>query len=76
MAKRQRAGFISRGLTKLTFIQGSRQIASEQKAIFHHVMGAGRSRVLRQFFGSTDAEKNEIRDSLERLIAQRLDNGR
>jgi hypothetical protein len=55
-----------------TFIQRSRQESSEQKAMFHQVTGAGRSHVMRQFFGLTPAEQGIALTTLEGLIASRL----
>jgi hypothetical protein len=55
-----------------TFIHQSRTVPSEQKAIYHNVTGAGRSRVIRQFLGLTDQNQIDLRDGLEKLIAQRI----
>lgn len=56
-----------------TFIGKSRAVASEQKAIWHDVTGAGRRGVVRHFFGiETDEDKAVLRDGLERLIARRI----
>jgi hypothetical protein len=56
-----------------TFIQRSRQVASEQKAIWHHVTGAGRSQVRRPFFDLGEGEQDRLRSGLEALIQARLD---
>jgi hypothetical protein len=58
-----------------TFIHQSRAIPSEQKAIYHNVTGAGRSRVIRKFLGLTDQNQADLRDGLERLIAMRIQRG-
>jgi hypothetical protein len=55
-----------------TFIHQSRSVPSEQKAIYHNVTGAGRSRVIRQFLGLTDQNQIDLRDGLEKLIAMRI----
>lgn len=55
-----------------TFIQRSRSESSEQKAMFHQVTGAGRSHVLRQFFGLTTEEQQVTRTRLEAAITARL----
>jgi hypothetical protein len=55
-----------------TFIQRSRAVASEQKAIYHNVTGAGRSGVIRQFFGVSAADETTLGNSLERLIRMRV----
>lgn len=54
-----------------TFIQRSREVASEQKAIWHNVTGAGRSGVIREFFDLSQAELGTLRDGLEQVVALR-----
>jgi hypothetical protein len=54
-----------------TFIQRSRSESSEQKALWHHVSGAGRSRVLRPFFDLNASDETALAESLETLIAAR-----
>lgn len=53
-------------------IQRSRQKSSEDKALYHNVTGAGKSRVIRQFMGLTAAEEKEIEKRVERHITQQL----
>lgn len=65
MAKRPAA---NRG----TFIQQSRAVSPEQKALYHHVLGAGRSRVKREFFGVSDAELTAIGRRVEAFVATKL----
>jgi hypothetical protein len=55
-----------------TFIQRSRSLPSEQKAIYHNVTGAGRSQVIRKFMGLTDQNKADLREAMERVIAERI----
>jgi hypothetical protein len=55
-----------------TFIQRSRSVASEQKAIYHNVLGAGRSGVIREFFGVSAADETRLGTSLEQLIRLRM----
>lgn len=55
-----------------TFISKSRQVPSEQKAIWHNVTGAGRRGVIRRFFDTNDEDANVFAQSLERLIEARL----
>ncbi len=43
-----------------TLIQKSRALSAEQKASFHQIQGAGRSKVKRQFLGLTEADKEAI----------------
>ena len=52
-----------------TFIQQSRNAKPGQKAEWHDVTGAGRSRVLRPFFQLTAADE----DALVREITQRIE---
>jgi hypothetical protein len=54
------------------FIQRSREMSSEQKAIFHNITGAGRSRVFRRFMGLTAIEQEKVRGILGGLIDQRV----
>lgn len=56
-----------------TFIQRSRGESSEQKAMWHHVQGAGKSRVKREFFGLTDQEAALCRERLAAGLAQRVE---
>jgi len=55
-----------------TMIQRSRQKSSEEKALYHNVTGAGRSRVMRQFLGLTPAEEKAIEQRVEKHITQQL----
>jgi hypothetical protein len=68
----KKAGRKVRRASSGTFIQRSRSESSEQKAIWHQVTGAGRSRVRRQFFGLTDDEQGKVKDVLERQLEARL----
>lgn len=51
-----------------TFVQRSRGTTPEQKALYHQVLGAGRSRVLRPFLGVTAEEERVIEKRIEALI--------
>lgn len=64
MAKRKRTG--------PTFIGLSRQVPSEQKAIWHNVTGAGRSGVIRKFFDVNDDDTDACEVGLGTLIEARL----
>jgi hypothetical protein len=55
-----------------TFIQRSRAVSSEQKAIYHNVLGAGGRGVIREFFGVSESESEDIGQKLHDLIAARL----
>lgn len=63
MAKRRRGP---------TLIQASRRIAPEQKALYHQVLGAGKSHVRREFVGLTDTEERQIADALDRALTRRF----
>jgi hypothetical protein len=63
---------ISARATPITFIQRSRQMPSEEKAMYHNVLGAGRSGVIREFFNVNDTESLALRDGLSTLVAARL----
>jgi hypothetical protein len=54
-----------------TFIQRSRTVSSEEKAIFHQVTGAGRSRVKREFFELNQADEQLLGEKLEQAVASR-----
>lgn len=64
MARRTRRG--------PTLIQRSRAVAPGQKALYHQVFGAGKSRVLRQFFDLNDDDARVIGDEMRRRITERL----
>lgn len=61
-----------RSVSRGTFIQRSREESSEQKAIFHHVTGAGRSRVKREFFGVDAEGQEEIGAALKARMDQQF----
>lgn len=54
-----------------TIIARSREISSEQKAIWHNVVGAGKSRVKREFFELNEADKLALGVGLEKAVALR-----
>jgi phage gpG-like protein len=66
MAKRARSG--------PTLIQQSRRISAEQKALYHQTLGAGKSRVLREFLGLTDQDGRDIADRLQKAIDRQISN--
>ncbi len=55
-----------------TFIQQSRAVSPEQKALYHHALGAGKSRVKREFFDVSDAELSAIIGQVEAFVGRRL----
>jgi hypothetical protein len=55
-----------------TFIQRSRSVSAEEKATFHTVTGAGRSRVKRDFFDLNDDDVDVLTRVLEDGIDRRM----
>ena len=47
-----------------TFIQRSREKAPSEKATYHQITGAGRSKVKRKFLGLTSDEEKDIEQRL------------
>jgi len=54
--------------TGSTLIQRSRRKSASEKAAYHQVTGAGRSRVKRPFFGMDDRIEDAVFDKVERFI--------
>jgi hypothetical protein len=52
-------------------IQRSREVPAAEKAIYHQVAGAGKSRVKREFFGLNDGDLSQLTTLLERRLSQR-----
>ena len=65
MAKRKRP----------TLIQRSRAVSPQQKAIYHAVTGAGKSRVVRDFFNFGPGDAEAITRLLQGRITTRLQRG-
>ena len=57
-------------------IQRSRNIPAEQKAIWHQVAGAGKSRVKREFFDLNARDLEALTELAERRVGQRLEQTR
>lgn len=55
-----------------TFIQRSRSVSSEQKAIYHQVMGAGPRGVRREFFDLNESDKNVATEMIDRMAQEQL----
>ena len=55
-----------------TFIQQSRAVAPEQKALYHAELGAGTSRVVRNFFDLSAADAEAIAERLQAGLDKRL----
>jgi hypothetical protein len=51
-----------------TMIQQSRRIPASQKAEWHAVTGAGRSHVIRDFFGLSGQEEQQIENEIGRSL--------
>ncbi|MDP2319579.1 MAG: hypothetical protein Q8O42_09615 [Acidobacteriota bacterium] len=62
----------SGGGTGGTLIQRSRSVAGADKALYHNITGAGRSRVKRQFFGLTSEEAKTIRDRVQAHVSRQV----
>ena len=67
---RKRTGI--RRVSPTTFIAQSRRVSSEQKAMFHNILGAGPKGTIRKFFDLNRSDESAIRDGLEKLIGQQL----
>lgn len=55
-----------------TFIQKSRAVGAADKAFFHNEVGAGRSQVMREFFGLNEDDEDVIEAALDHFIEQAL----
>lgn len=58
-----------------TFIQRSRSIPGGDKAYFHQVTGAGKSHILRKFFGLSDGEKATLRERVAKYVGEQFTKG-
>ena len=58
-----------------TLIQQSRRKSPAEKAAYHQVAGAGRSRVTREFFDVSDAELGQVRTLLSARLKANLARG-
>lgn len=55
-----------------TFIQRSREVNPEQKALYHQVLGAGKSRVKREFFDISQADIAALAARLQKLMGEKI----
>lgn len=58
-----------------TLIQSSRAVSPQQKAVYHTVAGAGRSRVKRDFFDLGPGDSEAITRLLQARITERMTRG-
>jgi hypothetical protein len=58
--------------TRRTLIQHSRAKSPSEKASYHQLLGAGRRRVRREFFGLSDDDKSAIVAAVKAGIARNL----
>lgn len=58
--------------TGRTFSQRSRSVSNEQKALYHCVEGAGKSRVIRDFFDLNESDIQAAVAAVDAEIARRL----
>ena len=70
--ERKRSTRRRRTMSRGTFISQSRSVSSEQKAMFHNVLGAGRKGVIRKFFDLNLSDQVALRDGLEKLVGAKL----
>jgi len=55
-----------------TLIQRSRRVSAAEKATYHEVTGAGRSRTKRPFFGLDERDEAAIVDRIDKGIQKAL----
>lgn len=55
-----------------TLIQSSRRKSAAEKAAYHEITGAGRSRVRRPFFGLSESDERAIVDRIDRGLQDEL----
>lgn len=59
-----------------TFIQRSRAVAGAEKAYYHAVVGAGRSRVIRDFFGVNEQDMAALTRKVDAFLRRVIRTGR
>jgi len=55
-----------------TFIQRSRSVSPEQKAMYHAVLGTGRRRVVRDFFDVSADDQTVVAERLQQVLDRRI----
>jgi len=55
----------------MSMVQRSRKVPAAEKAVYHQIAGAGKSRIKREFFGLTPQDMDDISVLLERRLSQR-----
>jgi len=55
----------------MSMVQQSRKVPAAEKAVYHQIAGAGKSRIKREFFGLTPQDMDDISVLLERRLSQR-----
>jgi hypothetical protein len=55
-----------------TLIQKSREKTPAEKAAFHAIVGAGKSNVIRDFFGLTPQDEDAIETEMDRALTVNL----
>lgn len=78
-AKKAKAPTVAKPRSRGTLAQvaralgaSSRNVSPETKAVYHHVTGAGRSRIKRQFFDLNEPELQQLATLIETRLAKRL----
>ena len=56
-------------------IQRSRRVSPSAKAVFHNISGAGKSRVVREFFNLSERELDTLARDIEEIVKSNLHNG-
>jgi len=60
----------TKGRRGATLIQQSRSVPASEKAAYHQVSGAGKSHVLRKFFGLNASDEAAIVERIDQALAQ------
>jgi len=56
-----------------TLIQRSRAVPPSEKASFHVLQGAGKSKVIRDFFGLSDKDEQDIEKDVDQALQVNLE---
>jgi phage gpG-like protein len=59
-------------MAKQTLIQKSRRVPPSEKASFHVLQGAGKSKTIRDFFGLSDKDEQAIEQELDQALQVNL----
>jgi hypothetical protein len=59
-------------MPRQTLIQRSRRVPPAEKATFHQITGAGRRKVIREFFGVSRQDEDAIHQRLDDAISRNV----